>query len=140
MTFKLFCGKENFLPALFSLMMLVALCIGCNKNQRIPSTSDLLGKWYIEFHEEEFGGDCSVEYSFLEDGELTLTMDYAGEQISVPMIWRAEGDILYAIEKDAEAFYEEENLDWTGISYKIKGNVLEFYDGGKLTASFTKKN
>lgn len=138
MTFKLFCGKENFLLALFSLTVLVLLCIGCNKNQRVPSTSDLLGKWYIEFHEEEFGGDCSVEYSFRENGELTLTMVYGGEQFAIPMLWRAEEGVLYAIEKDAEEFYEEEN--WTGVSYKINGNALEFYDGGKLTASFARKN
>ncbi len=140
MTFKLFYGKEKLLPALFSLMMLVFLCIGCNKNQGYPSTSDLLGKWYIEFHEEEFGGDCFVEYSFRENGELTLTMVYSGEKFEIPMLWHTEEGVLYAIEKDAEEFYEEENLNWTGISYKINGNTLEFYNGGKLTASFAKKN
>lgn len=140
MNIKSFLGYRNFLPTLFSLMMLVVLCIGCNKNHDDPSDSGLLGKWYIEFHEEEFGGDCSVEYSFRENGELTLTMVYGGEQFAIPMLWRAEEGILYAIEKDAEEFYKEENLDWTGVSYKINGNALEFYDGGKLTASFARKN
>ena len=140
MNIKLFFGKEKLLPALFSLMMSVFLCIGCNKNQEDPSATDLVGKWHIEFHEEEFGGDCSVEYSFQENGELTLTMEFAGERFSVPMLWRTESGILYAIEKDSEEFYEEENLEWTGVPYKINGNTLEFYDGGKLSASFTKKN
>lgn len=125
---------------LFSLMMLVFLCIGCNKNHESSPTSGLVGKWHIEFHEDEFGGDISVEYSFLDNGELTLTMECAGERFVVPMLWRAEEGVLYAIEKDAEEFYEEENLDWTGVSYKINGNALEFYDGGKLTASFARKN
>ena len=125
---------------LLSLMMLVFLCIGCNKNPETPSTSDLVGKWYIEFHENELGGDCSVEYSFQENGELALTMKCAGEEFAIPMLWRAEGGVLYAIEKDAKELYEEENLDWTGVSYKINGNALEFYDGGKLTASFARKN
>ena len=140
MNIKSFLGYRNFLPTLFSLMMFVFLCIGCNKNQESSTTSDLVGKWHIEFHEEEFGGDCSAEYSFQENGELTLTIECAGERLTVPMLWRAEGGILYAIEKDAEEFYQEENLDWTGVSYKINGNVLEFYDGGELTASFAKKN
>ena len=140
MNIKSFLGYRKFLPTLFSLMMFVFLCIGCNKNQENSPTSGLLGKWYIEFHEEEFGGDCSVEYSFRENGELTLTMVYGGEQFAIPMLWRAEEGVLYAIEKDAEEFYEEENLDWTGVSYKINGNALEFYDGGKLTASFARKN
>lgn len=121
-------------------MMLVFLCIGCNKNQEHPSTSGLLGKWHVEFHEDEFGGDISVEYSFLDNGELTLTMECAGERFVVPMLWRAEGGILYAIEKDAEEFYEEENLDWTGVSYKINGSTLEFYEAGELAASFEKIN
>lgn len=125
---------------LFSLMMLVFLCIGCNKNHENPSTSGLLGKWHVEFHEDEFGGDISVEYSFLDNGELTLTMECAGERFVVPMLWRAEGGILYAIEKDAEEFYEEENLDWTGVSYKINGSTLEFYEAGELAASFEKIN
>ena len=103
-------------------MMSVFLCIGCNKNQEDPSTTDLVGKWHIEFHEEEFGGDCSVEYSFQENGELTLTMEFAGERFSVPMLWRTESGILYATEKDSEEFYEEENLEWTGVPYKINGN------------------
>lgn len=135
-----FLRHRKFLPTLFSLMMFVFLCIGCNKNQENSPTSGLVGKWHIEFHEEEFGGDCSVEYSFRENGELTLTMAYGGEQFAIPMLWRAEEGVLYAIEKDAEEFYEEENLDWTGVSYKISGNALEFYDGGKLTASFARKN
>lgn len=134
-----FLRHRKFLPTLFSLMMFVFLCIGCNKNQENSPTSGLVGKWHIEFHEEEFGGDCSVEYSFRENGELTLTMVYGGEQFAIPMLWRAEEGVLYAIEKDAEEFYEEENLDWTGVSYKINGNALEFYDGGKLTASFARK-
>ena len=128
------------LSATFAVVMSAFLIIGCNKNHEDSSDSGLLGKWHIEFHEEEFGGDCSVEYSFQENGELILTMECAGERFAVPMLWRSEGDILYAIEKDAEEFYKEENLDWTGVSYKINGNALEFYDGGKLTASFARKN
>ena len=140
MDIKLFYGKEKLLPALFSLMVFVFLCTGCNKNQENSSSSGLLGKWYIEFHEDEFGGDSLVEYSFQENGELTLTMECAGERFAVPMLWRTEGDILYAIVKDDEKFYEEENLDWTGVSYKINGNTLEFYENGKVSASFTRKN
>lgn len=140
MAIKYFLGHRKFLPTLFSLMMLFPLCIGCNKNQENTSSSDLVGKWYIEFHENELGGNCSVEYSFQENGELTLTMECAGERFAVPMLWRTEGGILYAIEKEAEDFYKEENLDWTGVPYKINGSVLEFYEDGKLTASFAKKN
>lgn len=128
------------LSAVFAVVMSAFLIIGCNKNHEDSSDSGLLGKWHIEFNEEEFGGDCSVEYSFLDNGELTLTMECAGERFTVPMLWRAEGGILYAIEKEAEEFYEEENLDWTGVSYKINGSTLEFYEAGKLTASFTKNN
>ena len=128
------------LSATFVVVMSAFLIIGCNKNHEDPSASGLLGKWYNEFNEEEFGGDCSVEYSFLDNGELTLTMECAGERFTVPMLWRAEGGILYAIEKDAKEFYDEEDLDWTGVSYKINGSTLRFYEAGKLTASFAKKN
>lgn len=126
------------LSAIFAVVMSVFLIIGCNKNHEDPSVSELLGKWHIEFYEDEFGGDCSVEYWFQENGELTLTMECDGERFTVPMLWRTEGSVLYAVEKEAEDFYEEENLDWAGVSYKINGSTLEFYESGKLTASFIK--
>ena len=140
MTSKFHLAHGIFSPAFLFLAGIVLLVNGCNANPETPSDADILGKWYAEFHEEELGGDCSVEYSFQKNEELVLTLECAGKQLAIPMLWRTEGGILYAIEKDALEFYEEESTDWTGVSYKINGSTLEFYEGGKLTASFKKVN
>lgn len=141
--------KRNILwtssATLVAMIAIVLCCItGCNKNipEDTPSSdnSDVLGNWYVEFYEKDFGGNCSIEYSFQKDGELSIIMVCAGEKITIPMVWRTEEGKLYSIPKTVEKFYDEEKLEWTCVDYKVSSTTLEFYEEGNLTASFNKKN
>lgn len=131
---------RNSLAIALVLTLAASLCSGCNKNPDTSSSSDILGDWRIEFYEQEFGGECFVEYSFKENGELALAMDYGGKKFSIPMLWRTKDGKLYAVPEEEKELYDEEDQEWIGVEYRINGNKLEFYEDGELSVSFTKKN
>lgn len=131
---------RNRLAIALVLTLAASLYSGCNKNPEPSPSSDILGDWRVGFYEQELGGECLVEYSFKEDGELTLVMDYGGEKFSIPMLWRTKDGKLYAVQKEEKELYEEEDQEWISVEYKINGNKLEFYEAGKLSVAFTKKN
>ena len=97
-----------------AIVMLAFLSGGCNKNPEKPSGDALLGTWSIEFEEEEMGGSCAAEYTFLENGEAIFTLKFhEGEEDSIgstSMLWRAEGNKLYLVEKEYKEFYDDASL------------------------------
>lgn len=123
-----------------SAVVLVFLSGGCNKNPEKPSGDALLGTWSIEFEEVELGGSCIAEYTFLEGGEGTVSMVLGdGEQGSMPILWRAEGNRLYFVYKEFKDFYNEQGKEWGTVVYEVAGKQLNFYESGELVASFFKK-
>lgn len=123
-----------------SAVVLVFLSGGCNKNPEKPSDNSLLGTWSVEFEEVELGGSCIAEYTFLEGGEGTVSMILGdGEQGSMPILWRAEGNRLYFVYKEFKDFYNEQGKEWESVVYEVAGKQLNFYESGELVASFFKK-
>ena len=123
-----------------AIVVLVFLSGGCNKNPEKPSGDALLGTWSIEFEEDEMGGSCVAEYTFLEGGEGTVSMVLGdGKQGSIPILWRAEGNRLYSVYKEFKDFYNEQGKEWGTVVYEVAGKQLNFYESGELVAAFFKK-
>lgn len=110
--------------AMSAVVVLALLSSGCNKNPENPSSDSIIGTWQIKFFEEEFGGDCSIEYTFKENGELTMNLSCDGEQYSLPMLWYTDGDKLYTLDADDKEIYEETGEEWDVVKYKVSGNTL----------------
>lgn len=127
--------------ALSSVALSALLAGACSKNPKEPSGDDLMGTWFCEFYEEEWGGDCVIEYSFQKDGEAALNLIVGGgeEQGSIPMLWRTDDDKLYIIQKENKELYEEVGLEWPCAVYNVSGSNLRFqYEGDVI--DFTRKN
>lgn len=126
--------------AVTAVVVLAFLSGGCNKNPEKPSDNSLLGTWSIEFEEEEMGGLCIVEYTFQENGEAIFTFISSEEgEGSMPMLWRAEGNKLYFVDKEYKEFYDENGIEWNSAIYEVTGKQLNFYEDGEVVASFIKK-
>lgn len=126
-------------------MLLVALCAsvlftGCKNDDSKEIPCGLQGKWSCEFYEEELGGECLIEYTFQENGELVMNFEYGGERATTSMLWRTEGDKLYTIEKSLEKLYKESGAEWPCVDYKVSGNTLEFPGDDGTVMSFTRTN
>lgn len=126
--------------AVTAMVVLAFLSGGCNKNPEKPSGDSLLGTWSVEFEEEEMGGLCIVEYTFQENGEAIFTLISSEEgEGSMPMLWRAEGNKLYFVDKEYKEFYDENGIEWNSAIYEVTGKQLNFYEDGEVVASFIKK-
>lgn len=126
--------------AVSAIVMLAFLSGGCNKNPEKPSGDALLGTWSVEFEEDEMGGSCVAEYTFLEGGEGTVSIILGdGGQGSWPLLWRTEGNKLYLVNKEFKDFYNEQGKEWGTVVYEVAGKQLDFYESGELVASFFKK-
>lgn len=112
--------------AVSAVVVLALLSSGCNKN---PDDPDLLGSWTYEFYDDEWGGKCDVEYIFSDDGLLTAVMTIEGESYSIPMLWRVDGNKLYALEEEVKHLYKETETEWPCVDYKIIGNTLTLIEG-----------
>ncbi len=137
--------KNNRL-ALVSIL-LVALCAsvlftGCENDDSKDFHGGILGKWSCEFYEDEWGGECLIEYAFQENGEMVMSIEYdgGGERAAASMLWRTEGDKLYTIEKSVEKLYRETGAEWQCIDYKVSDNTLEFCGNDGTVMSFTRIN
>ena len=126
--------------AVTAVVVLAFLSGGCDKNPNNPSGDALLGTWSIEFEEEEMGGSCVAKYTFMEGGEAIFTFISAEEgEGSMPMLWRAEGNKLYFVDKEYKDLYDECGIEWESLVYEVSGNQLDFYEDGEVVASFFRK-
>ena len=122
--------------AVTAMVVLALLSGGCNKDPENPSSDSIIGTWQMEFYEEEFGGDCIAEYSFMTDGEGEFCLIVGDEQVKCPMLWRTEGNKLYIIFK--ESLIASSDPEWDEVEYKVNGTTVEFDKDGDVTV-FTKK-
>lgn len=122
--------------AVTAMVVLALLSGGCNKNSEEPSSDSIIGTWQMEFYEEDFGGDCIAEYSFMKDGEAEFCLIVGDEQVKCPMLWRTEGDRLCIVFK--ESLVASSDQEWDEVKYKVDGTTLVFDKGGDVTV-FTKK-
>ena len=122
--------------AVTAMVVLALLSSGCNKDPENPSSDSIIGTWQMEFYEEEFGGDCIAEYSFMTDGEGEFCLSAADEQLKFPMLWRTEGNKLYITFN--ESLIASSDQEWDKVVYKVNGTTLMFDKDGDVTV-FTKK-
>lgn len=122
--------------AVTAMVVLALLSGGCNKDPENPSSDSIIGTWQMEFYEEEFGGDCIAEYSFMTDGVGEFCLSAADEQLKFPMLWRTEGNKLYITFN--ESLIASSDQEWDKVVYKVNGTTLMFDKDGDVTV-FTKK-
>ena len=122
--------------AITAMVVLALLSGGCNKDPENPSSDSIIGTWQMEFYEEEFGGDCIAEYSFMTDGVGEFCLSAADEQLKFPMLWRTEGNKLYITFN--ESLIASSDQEWDKVVYKVNGTTLMFDKDGDVTV-FTKK-
>lgn len=122
--------------AVTAMVVLALLSSGCNKDPENPSSDSIIGTWQMEFYEEEFGGDCIAEYSFMTDGVGEFCLSAADEQLKFPMLWRTEGNKLYITFN--ESLIASSDQEWDEVKYKVNGTTLMFDKDGDVTV-FTKK-
>lgn len=127
--------------AVSAVVVLALLSGGCNKEPEIPQkqeSSELLGRWYLEFYEEDLGGECRIGYIFKENGELTMDISCSDEQGSLSLLWHTDGDKLYTLCIEEEEFYKETDAEWPYVKYIVSDNVLNFYGEDGEVVSFTR--
>lgn len=122
--------------AVTAMVVLALLSSGCNKDPENPSSDSIIGTWQMEFYEEEFGGDCIAEYSFMTDGVGEFCLSAADEQLKIPMLWRTEGNKLNITFN--ESLIASSDQEWDKVVYKVNGTTLMFDKDGDVTV-FTKK-
>lgn len=139
--------KPNFFKSTLSalatsaILMLALLSSGCDKDQKNPASNSIVGTWSLNFFEEEFGGDCSIEYTFMKNGELTMTMSCYGEKYSLPMLWHTDGDMLFTTDSEDEAIIQDSDREfWPCVKFKVSDNILTLYGEDETATSFKRVN
>ena len=126
--------------AVTAMVVLAFLSGGCDKNPEKPSDNELIGVWHIDFYEEEWGGDCSIDYNFLDDNEVVVTLASDGGQYSEHRAYRLEDGKLFSLEKEEIELYEEAGLEWPYVEIKLSDNTMDFLDdNNEVAGTFVKK-
>ena len=126
--------------AVSAVVVLAFLSSGCNKEPEKPSDNELIGVWHIDFYENEWGGDCSIDYDFLNDKEVVVTLTSGDEQYSEHRLWRLEGNKLFSLDKEVIELYEDVGMEWPYVDIKLSEDTMEFlYDDNKVAGTFVRK-
>ena len=124
--------------AVSAVVVLALLSGGCNKTSEKPSSDSLIGTWLCEFYEEELGGPGRIEFEFKENGELEVILFCDGDRFTVPMLWHTDDDKLYFLDTDEKEIYEESDIEWPYVKYKVSDKTLDFYDEDGEVVSYGK--
>ena len=122
--------------AVSAVVVLALLSSGCNKEPENPSDNELIGTWHIDFYEDEWGGDCSIDYDFLNENEVVVTLTSDGEQYSEHRLWRFEDGKLFSLEKEEIELYEEAGLEWPYVDIKVSGDSMDFLFDDEVAGTF----